>query len=390
MVHVAFLPPRYGPDVVGGAELCVRLLAENFIAAGHTAEVFTTCARDASTWADVYSEGTTTEGGVPVHRFRSTSGRASDFDTWGASVMSDPTGTSPSVAEEWLIRQGPHNRAMVEAAIESNAAALVGCPYLFWPAVAAVRAAPDRTILHPAAHDEAPLRLGVFGEILQACRGIVWATDAERDMVETVHPIGARPQITTGLGVIEGTGSVATARDALGLGDRPFLVCLGRVESGKGTNTLVDFFAAYKRRRPGPLALVMAGPITDAPRAHDDVIMAGMVDESTKWGLLTGADVLIHPSAYESFSFVLLEAFLARTPALVNARCGATVEHARGSGAGVPFGSYGEFEVTLDRLLGADALRAAMGEAGRRYVEENFTWDRVVSRYAGFVETLVG
>ena len=44
--RVAFVVPRYGVDVVGGAETLVRGFAEHLAAEGHAVEVFTTCARE--------------------------------------------------------------------------------------------------------------------------------------------------------------------------------------------------------------------------------------------------------------------------------------------------------------------------------------------------------
>ena len=68
-MRIAFVVPRYGPSIVGGAETLVRGLAEHLAAAGAPVEVLTTCARDHLTWRNALPAGTTTEGGVTVHRF---------------------------------------------------------------------------------------------------------------------------------------------------------------------------------------------------------------------------------------------------------------------------------------------------------------------------------
>ncbi len=57
--RIAFCVPRYGAEVVGGAETLCRLLAENLAAHGTPVEVLTTCAVDHFTWADHHPEGTT-------------------------------------------------------------------------------------------------------------------------------------------------------------------------------------------------------------------------------------------------------------------------------------------------------------------------------------------
>ena len=74
-----------------------------------------------------------------------------------------------------------------------------------------------------------------------------------------------------------------------------------------------------------------------------------------KWGLLRGALALVSPSAFESFSIVLMEAWSVGTPALVNSRCAVTLDHVRRSGGGLAFGNYAELEVELDRLTASTA-----------------------------------
>ena len=63
------MPPRYGPDVIGGAELVLREVAHGLAARGWEVDVLTTCARDHHTWANHYPAGTTTDAKVTVRRF---------------------------------------------------------------------------------------------------------------------------------------------------------------------------------------------------------------------------------------------------------------------------------------------------------------------------------
>ena len=156
--------------------------------------------------------------------------------------------------------------------------------------------------------------------------------------------------------------------------DVPYLVCLGRVDGHKGTSLLAAYFARYKERRPGPLRLVLAGPVVEAPPAHPDIDVVGPVSEAAKWDLLAGATALVSPSPWEAFSLVVAEAWSARTPVLVNAGCAATVEHCRRSGGGLRFDGYGEFEVAVDRLVADPDFGAGLGRRGRAYVDARFRW----------------
>jgi glycosyltransferase involved in cell wall biosynthesis len=239
--------------------------------------------------------------------------------------------------------------------------------------------------MHPAAHDEPPLRLPLFRDVFGRVEGFVFQTDGERRLVEGLFPIAHRRQVVLGLGVEPEDGD-PSAPAALGLGQRPYLVCIGRVDDGKGVRTLTRFFAAYKDRHPGPLALVLVGPVVDRPDPHPDVIVAGAVDDAVKWGVLRGASALVSPSGYEAFSLVLIEAWSARVPVLVNARCAATSEHVERSGGGFAFDSYASFEVELERLLGDPGLRHDMAAAGEAYVSRSFLWPAVIDRYVRFLE----
>jgi glycosyltransferase involved in cell wall biosynthesis len=160
------------------------------------------------------------------------------------------------------------------------------------------------------------------------------------------------------------------------------------VEGAKGTNALAGAFARFKDRHPGPLVLVYAGPVLDAPPSHPEVVVAGLVDDETKWGLLRGALALVSPSPFESFGLVVVEAWTAGVPVLVNAACDATREHCERSGGGLWFRDYEEFDVALRRLVESAELRAALATVGAQYAHDHFSWSTVVDRYVAFLHGL--
>ncbi len=152
---------------------------------------------------------------------------------------------------------------------------------------------------------------------------------------------------------------------------------------------LAEYFARYKERHPGDLALAMVGPISDKAPGHPDIVATGTVSEADKWDILAGARAMVNPSAYESFSLVLLEAWSLDLPVLVNASCAATMEHCRRSGGGLWFESYRTFEVAVERLMADDRLRRALGEAGRTYTERFYRWPSIIDRYTQFLAGVV-
>ena len=249
------------------------------------------------------------------------------------------------------------------------------------------------TILHPAAHDEPALHLPIFAEVFAAADALVFQTEAERHLVEGMFPVASHHQLLLGLGVDDPDdrahpGHPVRDGDRSPVPDTPYLLCLGRIDGHKGTTLLASYFARYKERHPGPLRLVLAGPVVEAPAAHPDVDLVGPVTEDDKWDLLAGATALVTPSPWEAFSLVVAEAWSARTPVLVNAGCAATVEHCRRSGGGLRFDGYGEFEVAVDRLVADAGFGTGLGRRGRAYVDARFRWPSVIDRYASFVTSV--
>ena len=383
-MKLAYVVPRYGVEVIGGAEYGARMLAERLVSLrGWDVEVFTSCSLDATTWADVLPEGTSDLHGVRVNRFRSEAGRAPDFDKLSKRVLRNPRWASPREQSAWIDAQGPKSPALVDAAAASDAQLVAFYPYLFYPTVRGVPAVGKRAVMHPAAHDELPLRLPIMRPVFHRVQGLVFQTESERRLVEWLFRTAAVPQVVVGLGLEEHPGDPSVVLD------EPYLVCVGRVDDAKGTGFLARFFAAYKERRPGPLKLVLVGPVIDRPVDHPDVVVTGPVDETTKWGLLRGATAYVSPSGFEAFSIALMEGWTAGLPVIVNERCGATREHVARSGGGLWFDSYASFELVLDRLLGDEPMRRQLAGAGQSYVEANFTWPAVIDRYAGFLEGLL-
>ena len=206
------------------------------------------------------------------------------------------------------------------------------------------------------------------------------------------HPIppvaATKPQVVLGLPIeIDAPCDAVAARAALGLGDEPFAVYLGRLDRGKGVHDLVERFGRF-RARTGTGRLVLAGPVIEQPPDTPGVEVLGPVPAEHKYGLLAAADLLINPSPHESFSMVVPEAMLVGTPTLVNGWCEPMREHCENSHGGLWYTGLADFEVALERLLTDAALRDRLAQSGRSYVESMFSWDAVRTRYEGLLDRL--
>ena len=389
-MKLAFVTPRYGPEVIGGAETAARMLAERMaLRSDWEVEILTSCALDHLTWENTEPAGTTTVDGVTVRRFPTASRRLLEYFELDGRLRGSPAAAPLATSQRWIALNGPSCPDLVDAVAASDADVIACYPYLFATTVDAIAVSRVPTVLHPAAHDEPALYLRAFRQSFRDVDGLVYHTRAERRLMEDVFGIGAAPQIVLGLGVNEPAGTGRRGGEVLGLGDRPYLCYLGRVDEHKGCTMLAEYFLRYKEQHPSDLALALVGPVSVGAPDHPDIVVTGTVSEADKWDVLADARVMVSPSAYESFSLVLLEAWTLGVPVLVNGGCAATMEHCRRSGGGLWFDSYRAFEATVDGLSGDPTLRARLGDAGRRYTERYYRWPSIIERYAGFLDAAV-
>jgi glycosyltransferase involved in cell wall biosynthesis len=109
--------------------------------------------------------------------------------------------------------------------------------------------------------------------------------------------------------------------------------------------------------------------------------MAGVLPEREGMIAYEAADITIAPAPDDLVSQPLLESLAVGTPVLANAANQAAVEHCRRANGGLFYSNRDEF-IEAMRLLAVNArLRAALGENGRRYVQQNYRWDTVLGRF---------
>ncbi len=385
-MKLCFVVPRYGVEVIGGAETGARMLGEHLVAErGWEVEVITTCARDHQSWENHYPPGDSLVNGVVLRRFPVLQGRVPEFDRLSRPLVEAPSRVTVEQSKEWVELQGPVCPEVVDAAVESTADVVAFYPYLYHPTVTGVPRLAGRSVVHPAAHDEPLLRFPVFGEVFRNAGGIAFHTFAERDLVNRRFKTAATPQVVAGLGIETGTSDPSGAKEVLGFDGVPYLCCIGRVEGTKGTTELVQFFHRYRERHPDPLKLVLVGRVIETPPYHPDVTVTGTVAEPVKWGILGGAAGLVAPGRYESFSLAVLEAMSLGVPPIVNGRCAATAEHCTRSGVGWTYLGAGDFDRAVTGALNLDPARA---RAAQDYVERHFRWQPVLERYCRFVHSM--
>jgi glycosyltransferase involved in cell wall biosynthesis len=62
------------------------------------------------------------------------------------------------------------------------------------------------------------------------------------------------------------------------------------------------------------------------------------------------------------------------------------VEHCRKANAGLWYESYEEFKEAMNYLISNAEVASKMGKNGKKYVIENYSWDKIEKKYLEFVK----
>ena len=166
----------------------------------------------------------------------------------------------------------------------------------------------------------------------------------------------------------------------------------------KGINTLLEAFAKLRTERDVELVLVTkpapggrTEKLIEKLSIGDAVRFVHGVSEEELVELMGSAEVACVPSLYEGFSLPTAELMACATP-LVVSRAGAIPEVVGPEGECaevVTPGDVGELQTAIEGLLDDPERRARMGAAGRRRVEEMFSWRAVAATVAAAYEHVI-
>ena len=387
-MKLAFVVQRYGLDIAGGAEYHCRLVAEH-MARHAEVEVLTTCAHDYITWANHYPEGVETLGGIPVRRFKVKRPRhPARFAAWSERVFEEAHSQKDEL--RWLEEEGPFSPRLVRHVVrqQDRYDHFIFFSYRYYPTYHGVNAVPGKALLVPTAEDDGVYRLGLFPPLFHSPQAIVYNSVEERAMIQGCAGNKEVP------GDVVGVGSELPQRlDPEGFRQRhgiegPFLLYVGRVDKNKGCPRMFDFFRRYRRETETSLRLVLIGKSALPIPWDPGIVPLGFLSDQEKWDALAACQLLVMPSEYESLSMVTLEAWWARRPVLANARCAVLRGQCQRSNAGLYFANYDEFAGALALMEANPALRDSLGGNGRRYYEENYSWEVIERKYLALLDTV--
>jgi glycosyltransferase involved in cell wall biosynthesis len=169
--------------------------------------------------------------------------------------------------------------------------------------------------------------------------------------------------------------------------DRPYVAAAGRLEKIKGFQDVIE---AMRRLPDIDLRIAGSGPFEGELRrlaeGLTNVHFEGRLGSSEVAALFRGALAVAVPSlVYETFGYVVLEAFAEKTPVVVR-DLGALPELVGESGGGLVFRTQGELVEALERLANDDDLRIRLGCDG--FFARHGLWSEAehLDRYFALIE----
>ncbi|MGW4350847.1 glycosyltransferase family 4 protein [Nocardia sp. NPDC004582] len=188
----------------------------------------------------------------------------------------------------------------------------------------------------------------------------------------------------------------AELRARYGLGDRPTILCLSRLVPRKGQDSLIAAMPDIRKRVDGAVLVIAGGgpyeqklrELVAALGVSDDVVFTGRVPSQELAAHHTIADVFAMPCRtrgagldVEGLGIVFLEASATGVPVVAGNSGGAPETVREGETGRVVNGRKLESlaDAIVDILSDRDAA-AAMGAAGRAWVQQQWRWDLMGTR----------
>ena len=385
-MKLAFVPPRFGPGVLGGSEAVSREAAFGFAGRGYDVEIVTTCALDHYSWENELPEGVSEEDGLVVRRFpvlRHPSraalkaqlsvqyGRIPDLDhqvSWLGFQFGSPAHVRVPAASWPALRRGR----------------LFALPFLVDKRLSPISGRAGGGDPVPARRALCPVGRAAPGAGVPGARMVPVRSPSTISATALVRWLG---------------GTALRARACL------FLRVTTLPDLWKGINWPVHLCStpAEGKRARGPRgcskrsplpwwkvaststwsvsAKASPGDVTTYPRGSEGrVIDLGFVGDEERNNAFAAATAYVQPSRMESFSRTIMEAWLAGTPVIASERSDVVTWHCRRSGGGLLFSDGAELAERLNLVARKPDLASELAEAGRRYVIENYTWETVLDR----------
>ncbi|MFC2155739.1 glycosyltransferase family 4 protein [Acidobacteriota bacterium] len=388
MLRVGIVVQRYGKEVVGGAEILAKDIAERLNASGADVTIFTTTAKEYITWENFYQPGNSILKGVQIKRFPVEKQRdIKNFNRYSQTFFN----ADPEEREEmkWIIEQGPYSPALIEgiSGAQADFDLFLFFTYLYYTTIAGMKVVEKPVVLFPTAHDEPPIYLSLMKEVFRRPEAILFLTGAEKQFVtKTFDPPGIPELVRIGMDINNNIDENLFRRKHLQFA--PYFLYAGRIEKGKGLELVFEAYGQVRKSRLIDFVL-LGKKLMDIPEIQG-LKYLGYVSEEEKLAAFKGAVFSVQPLPLESLSITTLESFSQKTPVLVNKQCAVLQEHIDISGGGLSFENIDEFKQHFHTLYDNRKKSKKMGIKGFRYVEAYYAWEVVIDKIKDVLSKISG
>lgn len=170
------------------------------------------------------------------------------------------------------------------------------------------------------------------------------------------------------------------------LENKPYLLYLSRLHHVKGIDYLIDAFVKVNEKFPD-LRLVVAGPDSGNYRMEIQsrieklqlghrIHLVGPLYSDDKKAALVDAEIFCLTSRSEGFSMAITEAMAYSCPVVISNECHFPEVAQFNAGKVIPLDAQSIAEGIIEYLENPEVAKAA-GVAGRRLIEDSFTWNQI-------------
>lgn len=369
----------------GGAEVAARTLAEECVNRGIKVTILTTCCKSPQEnwWRDSIDTKEEFVNGVRVLRFKlNTDGKEKYEQTIVKQMHHEPLTYED---KENFYRHGINSNELITyiKTIPREIPVLV-MPYFQSLAYSVVVDNPNRITMIPCFHDEEQFYWEQIDEMIHKCKGLIYLSEPEKDLV--INQYGLKygkkviESLVIGVGVEIERNLLTEIEEKPNKVDIPneYFVYVGRKDRGKGVVELIEYHKQVISDIP--IIFLGGGDNSLIPNNEKKFIDLGFVDSKIKYQIIKNAKALINLSNNESFSIVLMEAWLLGIPTIVSSKCNVTRYHCIVNEGGFYIDNANDYSKAIEYILDHPEQCKTMGKKGKEYVEKNYSWDTVISK----------
>jgi glycosyltransferase involved in cell wall biosynthesis len=173
--------------------------------------------------------------------------------------------------------------------------------------------------------------------------------------------------------------------------EEQIVLYLGRISPEKGIDFLIHAFSLLLKGYNGRLRLVIAGPddgylrqlvsLVTSLGISNSVLFTGLLSSNEKVSAYVDASIVANVEPKNVYGLVPLEAAACSTPVIVsNGNAIFEIIEEGKFGFAVQYGDMTHLSNIMSRILNDPELRLTMGENGRKFVMQNFSWKKAIEK----------